>query len=115
MMSVETDPVEAGLVASLARPGGDVTGVAAFGTEISGKRLELLKETVPGISEVAVLYDPASAGNLAQAKDILPVAGRQLGLTIRPWQIHGASDFNRVFGELPKDRPTHSSCLAARS
>ena len=105
MMSVGTDPVEAGLVESLARPGGNVTGVAAFGTEISGKRLELLKETIPKISQVAVLYDPASAGNLSQAKDILPVTARQLGLTIRPWQIQAASDFDRVFGALRKDRP----------
>ena len=60
MMGVGSDPVEAGLVESLARPGGNVTGITNLARELGGKRLELLKEAVPKLARVAVLYDPAS-------------------------------------------------------
>ena len=62
MMGTGSDPVEAGLVESLARPGGNVTGLTRLSRELGGKRLELLKEAVPKLSRVAVLYDPASPG-----------------------------------------------------
>ena len=58
------DPVEAGLIESLARPGGNVTGITLLDTELGGKRLELLKEAVPKLARVAVLYDPANPGNV---------------------------------------------------
>jgi len=78
------DPVEAGLVDGLARPGGNVSGVTNFSGEIAGKRLELLKEAVPKLVRVAVLHDPAT-GPPREVKEILPVAARTLGLTVRPW------------------------------
>src|SRR6476620_973876 len=59
-----SDPVEAGLVESLARPGGNVTGIKNFARQLGGKRLELLKEAVPKISRVAVLYDPANSNDI---------------------------------------------------
>ena len=59
-----TDPVEAGFVESLARPGGNVTGITNLTRELGGKRLELLKEAVPKLARVAVLYDPASCGQV---------------------------------------------------
>jgi putative ABC transport system substrate-binding protein len=105
MMSVGSDPVDTGLVKSLARPGGNITGVAAFGTETSGKRMELLKETIPGARRVAVLYDPANQGNLFQVKDILPAAARPLRLTIDPLEVRAAEDFEKVFARLRKHRP----------
>ncbi len=76
------DPVEAGLVESLARPGGNITGVTNISSEVGGKRLELLKEAVPKLARVAVLNDPAT-GPPREAKEVLPAAARALGLTLR--------------------------------
>ena len=100
------DPVEAGHVESLARPGGNVTGVTLLTRNLSGKRLELLKEAIPKLAHVAVLYDPAvsSTGRL-QVKDDLPVVARALRLTLQPWEVRVADDFERVFAALNKQRP----------
>ena len=76
-----SDPVEAGLVESLARPGGNVTGVTILSRELGGKRLELLKEAVPKLARVAVLYDPAIPASVIEVKEVLPVAARALRLT----------------------------------
>ena len=78
MTGVGLDPVEAGLVESLARPGGNVTGLTLLIGELAGKRLELLKEAVPKLARVAVLYDPANPGSLREVKEVLPVAARAL-------------------------------------
>ena len=87
------DPVEAGLVESLARPGGNVTGITNLARELGGKRLELLKEAVPKLARVAVLYDPASPGSVRELKEVLPVAARALGLTIQPWEVRACGRF----------------------
>ena len=105
MMGAGADPVEAGLVESLARPGGNVTGLTNLTRELGGKRLELLKEAVPKLARVAVLYDPASPGSVREVKEVLPVAARALGLTIQPWEVRAADDFERVFAALNKQRP----------
>jgi len=86
MVSGGIDPVGAGLVQSLARPGGNVTGITTLSRELGGKRLELLKEAVPKIARVAVLYDAASPGIVLDVKEVLPVAARALGLIIQPWR-----------------------------
>jgi putative ABC transport system substrate-binding protein len=105
MMGGGADPVEAGLVESLARPGGNVTGVTNLSTELSGKRLELLKEAVPKLARVAVLYEPASPASVREMKEDLPVAARALGLTIQPWEVRDAGGFERVFAALNKEGP----------
>jgi putative ABC transport system substrate-binding protein len=105
MAGAGIDPVEAGFVESIARPGGNVTGITNLGTELGGKRLELLKEAVPKIARVAVLYDPANPSNVIDVKEVLPVAARALGLTIQPWEVRTADDFERVFAAMGKQRP----------
>jgi ABC-type uncharacterized transport system substrate-binding protein len=99
------DPVEAGLVESLARPGGNVTGLTLLSRELGGKRLELLKEAVPKVARVAVLYNLSSALTVLDVKEVLPTAARALGLTVRSWEVRDADDFERVFAALNKERP----------
>jgi putative ABC transport system substrate-binding protein len=99
------DPVEAGLIESLARPGGNVTGITNLGGELGGKRLELLKEVVPKIARVAVLYNPTNPSSVREVKEDLPVAARALGLTIQPWEVRDADGFERVFAAMGKQRP----------
>jgi ABC-type uncharacterized transport system substrate-binding protein len=105
VMSGGSDPVAAGLVESLARPGGNVTGLTTLGRELGGKRLELLKEAVPKVARVAVLYDPAIPAQVFDVKEVLPVAAHALGLTVRYWEVRVADGFERVFAALNKERP----------
>ena len=105
MLGAGSDPVEAGLVESLARPGGNVTGLTTLNRELGGKRLELLKEAVPKLARVAVLYDPAVSSNVHEVKELLPVAARALGLTLQPWEVRRADGFEKVFAALNKQRP----------
>jgi putative ABC transport system substrate-binding protein len=105
MTGAGIDPVEAGLVESLARPGGNVTGVTNLGPELGGKRLEVLKEAVPKLARVAVFYDPAVRPNVLEVKEVLPVAARALDLTIQPWEVRNADGFESVFAALSKERP----------
>jgi putative ABC transport system substrate-binding protein len=100
-----SDPVKAGFIDSLARPGGNVTGVTNLSRELGGKRLELLKEAVTKVGRVAVLYDPADPPSVHEVKEVLPVAARALGLTIQPWEVRAADGFERAFATLGKQRP----------
>lgn len=100
-----TDPVKTGLIESLARPGGNVTGMANLGRELAGKRLELLKEAVPKLARVAVLYNPANSNDIVEVKEALPADARALKLTIQPWEIRAVDDFDKVFAALNKQRP----------
>jgi putative tryptophan/tyrosine transport system substrate-binding protein len=105
MVGQGADPMEAGLVESLARPGGNITGVTNLSGEISGKRLELLKEAVPTVARVAVLYDPANPATLIESKEVLRIAARALGLTIQSWEVRTTDDFEQVFTAVSKWRP----------
>jgi len=105
MTGAGLDPVEAGLVESLARPGGNVTGITNLGREVGGKRLELLKEAVPKLARMAVLYDPAVPAAVLDVKEDIPVAASALQLTIQPWEVRAAEDFDKVFAAISKWRP----------
>ena len=99
------DPVAGGLIDSLARPGGNVTGVTTLNRELGGKRLELLKEAVPKLARVAVLYDSAAPATVRDLKEILPAAARALGLTLQPWDVRTGEDLEKIFAALNKQRP----------
>jgi len=105
MTGAGSDPVEAGLVESLARPGGNVTGITNLNRELVGKRLELFKEAVHKLARVAVLYDSACRPCVVEVKEVLPAAARALRLTLQPWEVRAADDFDRVFAAMGKQRP----------
>jgi putative ABC transport system substrate-binding protein len=105
MVGTGDDPIEAGFVDNLARPGGNVTGLSILSRELGGKRLELLKEAVPKLARVALLYDPANPPSVHDVKEVLPVAARALRLTLEPWKVRTADDFDRVFASVGKQRP----------
>ena len=105
MAGVGNDPVEAGLIESLARPGGNVTGLTNLTGKLAGKRLELLKEAVPKLARVAVLYEPATPANVLEVNEDLPVAARALKLTVQPWEVRTAEGFDGVLDALNKQRP----------
>jgi putative ABC transport system substrate-binding protein len=104
MSGLGADPVEAGLIESLARPGGNVTGITNLSTELGGKRLELLKEAVPKVTRVAVLYDPAIPNSVLELKEV-QTAARALGLTVRSLEVRAADGFEKVFAALNTERP----------
>jgi len=101
-----TDPVTDGLVTSLARPGGNVTGLSLLAAELGGKRLELLKQAVPGVSRVAVLRQPGGQGERTD-KDTLKkaeVAARALGVRLQFVEARGPADFDRAFSDMTRAR-----------
>jgi len=97
------DPVSAGLVASFARPGGNITGSSDLTVDSITKRLELLKEVVPKASRVAVLLNPANPTNPLQLKET-QAAAPALGVAIVPLEIKGAEDFDQAFSAMGKKR-----------
>jgi putative ABC transport system substrate-binding protein len=111
MLGGGIDPVEAGLVKSLARPGGNVTGLTNLLVQLGGKRLELLKEAVPKLARVAVLYDLVVPNNVLELKEVQTTA-RPLGLTVQP-EARDADGFERVFAALSKERPDGLYVLGA--
>jgi putative ABC transport system substrate-binding protein len=105
MTGAGLDPVEAGFVESLARPGGNITGLTTLNRELGGKRLELLKEAVPKVARVAVLFEAANRPSVIEVKEDLPVAARALKLTVQSREVRAADGFDRLFAALNKDRP----------
>ena len=104
LMAPVGDPVGAGLVASLARPGGNITGVSVIGVELGGKQLELLKEAVPGIARVAVLLNPTNPG-ATPAWRVLEDAARVLELTLSPIEVRGVDEFERALAAIATAHP----------
>jgi len=96
-------PIEAGLVESLARPGGNITGLTNIASVLSGKRLEVLKETIPKLSRIAVLWDPQNPGSSLQWKEC-EIAAKELGLRIYPMEVSSANKYESAFNEAMKAR-----------
>jgi putative tryptophan/tyrosine transport system substrate-binding protein len=103
VMAGGSDPVRTGLVASFARPGGNITGVSDLNVDLVTKRLELLKEVGPKTSRVAVLLNPANPTNPIQLEEIRAVAPA-LGLTLLVFEIKGAEDLDRAFARMRQER-----------
>jgi len=98
------DPLRVGLVASFAHPGGNMTGMTTINSELTLKRLELLKETVPTVSQVAFLRNPSDASNVLGSLKELQDAARGLGLAIRPIDVRYASEFDAAFSTMTRER-----------
>jgi ABC-type uncharacterized transport system substrate-binding protein len=106
VFAAAADPVTDGLVTSLARPGGNVTGLTSLNPDLIGKCLEQLKQAVPGVSRVAVLWSPGGLGERTD-KDMLKgaeVAARALGMRLQFVEARGPADFDRAFSEITKGR-----------
>jgi len=97
------DPVASGLVASLARPGGNITGVTALGQELAGKRLEVLKEMLPTVSRVAVLSNPDNSDTALSLKGA-EVAARILGVELRIQEVRDPTAFEHAFQAMTRER-----------
>jgi putative ABC transport system substrate-binding protein len=102
VMPIITDPVRLGLVASLARPGGNATGFATQNDELPGKWMELVKETVPKVSRVAVLFQPTYDGRVQLKAS--EAAARSLGVRLQALKVERPDDFVTAFAEVQKNR-----------
>jgi putative ABC transport system substrate-binding protein len=102
---VAEDPVRLGLVASLARPSGNLTGINFFNAELGAKRLELLRTLVPGAARVAILVNPANAQTTETTLRDLEPAGRAMGLQLQVLNASSSRDIDKAFEALARDRP----------
>jgi putative ABC transport system substrate-binding protein len=102
VFAVAADPIGSGLVASLARPGGNVTGLSVQQTDLAGKRLELLREVVPGLRRLAIMANVGNSGAVLGMREVQGTAGA-LGLDVETLEIRRAEDIAPAFGAL-KDR-----------
>ena len=103
VMPIGSDPVGAGFAASLARPGGNITGLSAYSPELNGKRLELLKEAVPHLSRVALLMSPKVPGNPMDLKET-EAAAKSLRLRSQFYEVSGSSDLEDIFKSMANKR-----------
>jgi putative ABC transport system substrate-binding protein len=99
------DPVDTGIIKSLARPGGNVTGITNLNLDLSSKRLEIFKEALPKLTRIAVLYQSANPSSERLVKKDLPDLARALKLTLQPREVRGVDDFEKVFAAMGKQRP----------
>jgi putative ABC transport system substrate-binding protein len=103
VMVASADPVGSGLIASLARPGGNLTGLSALAPELSGKRLQLLRETLPGVLRVAVLVNPADPAKALRWRELQRAAGA-LGVQLQQLEVRGPDDFEHAFALMTRER-----------
>jgi putative tryptophan/tyrosine transport system substrate-binding protein len=110
VMALDYDPIGAGFVASLARPGRNITGLTAINPELSGKRLELLKQAVPNLSRVAVLWNPAEPNGETFLKETQNAA-RALGAHVQSLEVRAPKDLETAFATAAKERATAVTVL----
>jgi putative ABC transport system substrate-binding protein len=107
------DPVGTGLVASLAHPGGNITGLTSIASDLEGKRLELLREVVPKVSHIAVIWNPISPFQIISEKEMLDAA-RALQIKVLSLGVKGEDDLPNAFAAIVKERPGALFVLADR-
>lgn len=103
IMVIARDPVRSGFAATLARPGGNITGLTTQAPELSGKRVQLLKEAVPNLSRLAVLWDPALTG-MQQSVRETEIAAKALGSQVQVLEARSPSELVRAFDEMARER-----------
>ena len=111
VMALDFDPVADGFVASLRQPGGNITGVSTLTRELSGKRLELLKDLVPGLARVAVVWNPVEVSAVRQLRDTEDAA-RVLGLQVHALEVRGRDDFAGAFAAARQEQADGLTVLA---
>jgi putative ABC transport system substrate-binding protein len=104
VMSIATDPLGSGLISSLAHPGGNVTGTSMMAPDLVAKQLELLREVVPKLSRVALLWNPANPGSAAQVREAEGVA-RAIGLRLHALEARDQREIDHAFVVMTRDRP----------
>jgi putative ABC transport system substrate-binding protein len=112
VMAIAGDPVGSGHVTSLGRPGGNITGLTNLAPELGGKRLEILKEIIPGLSRVAILSDPTNPVFKLQLREV-ETAAQALKLQVQILEVREANDFDDAFGAAKKGRAGAISTLAS--
>jgi putative ABC transport system substrate-binding protein len=108
-----TDPVGTGLISSLARPGGNLTGLSSIAPDLEGKRLELLREVVPRLSSVAFFLNPANAFHTVSVRQAL-AAAQALQIRLLPQEVRKAEDLDAAFATIVKEKPDALLILADR-
>jgi putative ABC transport system substrate-binding protein len=104
VMVMGPDPVGSGLVQSLAHPGGNITGLTTLSADLSAKQLELLREIVPGVSQVAVLFNPTNPWHPTGLKRI-EASARSLGLQVHSVGVRGSDELDGAFASMTQHRP----------
>lgn len=113
VMAVSGDPVASGIVASLSRPGGNVTGLSTQYTDLEGKRLEILRELVPGLNRLAILANPAQPFTQVTLK-VAQAAADAVRVSTQVHEVRTADEFERVFAAIAKSKPDAMAVLADR-
>jgi putative ABC transport system substrate-binding protein len=103
VIGISGDPVEAGFVSSLARPGGNITGMSYLQPELAGKRLQLLREVSPNLTRVAVLRNPSHAGENQEWRE-MDIAAKTIGLTLQNHMMPAHRDLTEIFAAITRDR-----------
>ncbi len=104
VMTISADPISSGVVTSLARPGGNITGMSALASEMAGKRVELLKDTLPRASRVAVLWNPDNKSKIAEWNDT-QTAAKAAGLKLIPIEARTPEELEAAFASILHERP----------
>src|SRR5262249_873521 len=111
VMALAPDPVGSGLITSLSRPGGNVTGLSALAADLAGKRMEILAEIVPNVRRVAALWNSSNQAKVSEWRDT-EAAAAVLGLTLQSFEVRPRADFEPAFALMGRQRPDALLTLA---